>query len=149
MPAQTLWIPGQLPGLNEIIDAASKHGRSWGGKRWNMWTARKKIEEHKIGLCILRVKLKPVDRAFFRFDWCEPDRKRDPDNISAGGRKVILDALVRNGILHNDGWRDIAGWTDAFRMDKKEVGVTVVIEETAPDTVSGAERKGVGFTPST
>lgn len=49
----------------------------------------------------------PVD---FAFAWHEPDRKRDPDNVSAAGRKLILDGLVTAGVLVKDGAAHVAGF---------------------------------------
>ena len=48
----------------------------------------------------LRIK-KPV-RMLYR--WYEPNKRRDLDNISAFGRKVIQDALVDTRVLQDDGW---------------------------------------------
>ena len=58
----------------------------------------------------------PVKTAYLRFTWGEPNKKRDPDNIAAGGRKFILDALVHSGILPNDGWANVTGWCDVFTL---------------------------------
>lgn len=44
------------------------------------------------------------------FSYHERDRKRDPDGVSAGARKIILDALVEVGALPTDGASSIAGF---------------------------------------
>lgn len=44
------------------------------------------------------------------FEWHEPDRKRDIDGVSAGGRKLILDGLVAAGVIESDGPRCLAGF---------------------------------------
>ena len=64
-----------------------------------------------------------------RYTWYEPNRRRDKDNICAGGRKVIQDALVKGGYLRNDGWKEIAGFSDEFRVDKSCPRIEVEIEE--------------------
>lgn len=54
---------------------------------------------------------------------------RDKDNISSFGRKVIQDGLVRVGVLKNDGWKHIEGFSDRFRVDEKNPRVEVEIIE--------------------
>jgi hypothetical protein len=48
------------------------------------------------------------------FEWREADAHRDPDGIAAGGRKLVLDGLVKAGILPSDGARVIQGFVDHF-----------------------------------
>lgn len=63
------------------------------------------------------------------YHWYCADRRRDKDNISSFGRKVIQDALVRAKIIKNDGWNDIIGFEDVFYVDKKNPRIVVEIEE--------------------
>ncbi len=63
------------------------------------------------------------------YHWHEPNQKRDKDNISSFGRKVIQDALVRAKVLHNDGWKDIVGFEDRFYTDRKNPRIVVEIVE--------------------
>ncbi len=122
-PKQTLIIPGRLPGMNEII-AASKMGRG----KFNGYGRLKKEWSEIIAIYARMSHLKPVrGQAQFVFTWIEPSRKRDPDNISAGGRKLILDTLVEIGILENDGWKHISGWNDTFEVSRKDEGVRIEI----------------------
>ena len=99
---QSFFIPGTLPSLNEII-AASKSGHG----KYNAYARMKNEMMDRIGLFIIQAHLKPVKEAYIEFQWHELTKKRDPDNIAAGGRKFILDALVKAGILKNDGWAQI------------------------------------------
>lgn len=69
---------------------------------------------------------KPVKMAY---TWFEPNRKRDLDNISSYGRKIIQDALVNTRVLKNDGWKQIAGFSDEFDVDPKNPRIEVVITE--------------------
>lgn len=61
--------------------------------------------------------------------WYERDRRRDKDNISSFGRKVIQDGLVKAGVLANDGWAQIAGFSDEFHVDAKRPRVEIEIGE--------------------
>lgn len=73
-----------------------------------------------------RVKIdKPV---YMRYRWYEKDRRRDLDNISSFGRKVIQDALVKARVLKNDGWREIVGFRDDFFIDGNHPRIEVEIE---------------------
>ena len=63
------------------------------------------------------------------YHWYEPNRRRDKDNVSSFGRKVIQDALVRAKILRNDGWNDIEGFQDEFEVDKRNPRIVVELTE--------------------
>lgn len=62
------------------------------------------------------------------FTWICKNKKKDPDNI-AFAKKFILDGLVKAGVLENDGWKHIKGFTDMFKVDKDNPRVEVWLEE--------------------
>ncbi|WP_447973932.1 hypothetical protein [Nitrospira sp. Kam-Ns4a] len=104
-------------------------GRPWGrgGRQWNAYAVLKRRWEQELVHWIHCARLRPVPRAFVQFVWREPTRRRDPDNIAAGGRKLVLDALVAAGILPGDGWAAIQGWSDRFIVgDPPGVAVTLI-----------------------
>lgn len=106
----SLWVPGPLPGMNELI-AAAKSGRGKG----NAYSRLKAEWTDAVIALANSSKLPPLKRSVvFRFTWVEKDRRRDPDNVAAGGRKLILDGLVAAGVLRGDGWRYVQSWTDHF-----------------------------------
>lgn len=115
-------IPGVLPGLNEYINA----------ERNNKYKAAKmkKQAEHTIILFIKQqlrgVKIqRPV---LINYLWVEKNARRDKDNI-AFAKKFIQDSLVKAGVIENDGWERVEGFTDEFSIDKKSPRVEVVIQE--------------------
>lgn len=124
---QEFFIPGPLPGLNDLIDAAKSQGYVRRG--WNGYANTKRQWMEKIYWEVMRLGLKPMKRVFIRFTWQESGRHRDPDNFSSAGKKFVLDALVKAGVLKNDGWHEIAGWSDAWCVDKAKPGVLVLMEE--------------------
>ena len=72
-------------------------------------------------------KLKPVSKpVHISITWYCKNKKKDPDNI-AFAKKFILDGLVKAGVLENDGWKQIEGFTDKFEVDKKNPRVEVLI----------------------
>lgn len=117
----TVW--GTLPGLNEII-AENRRNYHAGAKL-------KKEAQYLVTVCIRKtLKRWQASRpVYMRYTWYEPNKKRDKDNIAAGGRKIIQDALVEMKVLKNDGWNDIVGFQDEFRIDKNEPRIEVEIEE--------------------
>lgn len=118
---QTLFIPWKLPGLNEIIGMR--------GTGHHQYYRKKADIEEMIHLECLAQHIKPAKKpVMLRFQWQEPDRRRDKDNIAAG-KKFILDGLVQAGILEGDGWKHILGWVDYFVVDKEKPGVQVTIDE--------------------
>lgn len=120
-----LVIPGRLVGLNEYIEA----------ERRNKYKAAqiKREAEDLVMLCA-RQQLrgwKARGPVMMFYLWVEKDRRRDKDNISGYGRKIIQDALVKGKFLKNDGWNDIEGFADDFAVDKGNPRIEIVIEEIA------------------
>ena len=117
-----LVISGKLPGLNEYI-AAERDSRFKGAQMRR--EAEKRVE------WAARAQLRGVHferPVIMRYTWVEPNRRRDKDNI-AFAKKFIQDALVRIGVLKNDGWSFVTGFTDGFSVDKKRPRVEVEFEE--------------------
>ena len=118
-----LTIPGRLDNLNDYIRAerTSKY------KGAEMKADNEMLIFIAIRRCLRGVKIqKPV---MMSYRWYEKNSRRDLDNISSFGRKVIQDALVKDGILENDGWNDIKGFSDAFYIDKNNPRIEVEIVE--------------------
>lgn len=74
------------------------------------------------------VRVKPP--VYLRYHWAEPNMKRDKDNIAGFGMKVIQDAIVRAGVLPDDGWKHIEGFSHTFSVDRKKPHITIDIIET-------------------
>lgn len=115
-------IRGTLPGLNEYILQERSHRQAG---------AKMKKQCECVVLHALRSlgKLQVEEPVFMIYHWYEKDRRRDKDNISSFGRKVIQDALVKAHILQNDGWKNIIGFEDRFEVDKKNPRIVVEIIE--------------------
>lgn len=117
-----LKIPGRLPGLNDYI-AAERANRYKGAK---MKTDNEKIIMCAIRQCIRNVRIeKPV---FMEYTWVEKNRRRDKDNITFG-RKFIQDALKNAGVLKDDGWNEVVGFSDRFEVDKENPRIEIKIIE--------------------
>ena len=118
-----LIIPGRLPALNDFINA----------ERTNRYkAAHMKREDMDKVLWAAKVSLrgwKASGRVRMYYTWYEPNQRRDMDNVSSYGRKVIQDALVEGGYLPNDGWKNISGFSDDFAVDKLNPRIEVEIEE--------------------
>ena len=113
-------IPGRLPGLNEIIDAAKSHFGAYA----------KMKHEHTTAIAWLAKKLPTYKRVALVITWYEPDQRRDPDNVMAG-QKFILDGLVQAGTITNDSLRYIKSITHRFGVDRENPRVEVKITEVA------------------
>lgn len=118
-----LVIPGQLPGLNDFIfaDRANRYKGAEikrNAQKVVEYCARKQLRGFR-----------PAGPVWMKYTWYERNRKRDKDNISSFGRKVIQDGLVKAGVLKNDGWKEIEGFSDRFRIDEKHPRVEVEIVE--------------------
>lgn len=116
---QTLFIPGPLPGMNDYSGKGTRFKYTDDKAKWAL----------AIHFCIRQQRLQPMGRVTLRWTWYEKDQKRDPDNFSSIGKKFVLDALKSDGIIRNDGWKHIAGWTDRWEVNKEAPGVMVEMEE--------------------
>lgn len=117
---EKLLIPGELPGLNEIIESSKTHWAKYAGKK-------KKLTQDIALLAKTQIKgqYKKIDLTFF---WYCKNKHRDKDNIIAG-QKFVIDGLVEAGIITNDGWEQIGNISHSFEVDKENPRVEIFIEE--------------------
>lgn len=116
-----LIIPGTLPGLNEYIRA--ERGNKYGA-------AKMKSDAEKTIIFAARKRLKGVriERPVqLEYTWYDNTR-RDYDNI-AFAHKFVQDALVKAGVLKDDGRKYIKGFSDAFVDVKENSRIEVLIKE--------------------
>lgn len=114
-------IQGKLPSLNELIDAERTHRQKG---------ANLKKQAEKIVRLYIRQQLqgaRPKAPVTIHYHFYEQNRKRDLDNIAGFAHKIIQDSLVKEGILKNDGWDHIEGFTDEFYVDTRNPRIEVVI----------------------
>lgn len=121
-----LWIPGPLPGLNEIINAKgnrfTKGGSAYGRlkKKWCGQVAKiaslTNFPKHDKGHVVLVI--------------YEKDARRDFDNVASGAAKLILDGLVDCGVLPGDGRKHVLSVSSWVNVDKENPGAFVFITPT-------------------
>lgn len=128
-------IEGGLPGANEYINAERTNKYKAAAMKREaeaavVWAAKRDLGGVRFET--------PV---FMAYKWIEPGRRRDKDNI-AFARKFVQDALVKCGVLKNDGWSGVSGFSDTFLTDKSRPRVEVEIWEdgTAKRSVAADER---------
>ena len=115
-------IAGAFPGLNQFIDA-NRIGRG----RWNKGNAMKQRDMKLIADQLPKWHTdRPVRISYFYF--C-PNAKKDLDNVSGYFHKVFQDALVQRGVIPNDSWKYIKGFSDDFHIDKANPRIEVEITE--------------------
>lgn len=121
-----LWIPGRLPGLNDIV-AAAKAGRNRGA----MYSEQKRAAEARIEAAIYDAELPRFERVTLAYELVEPpgppNKDRDIGNVLAGATKYVEDALVRAGVLPTDGPGCIVGYDKTTRRVDAMDGVRVTI----------------------
>ena len=112
-------IPGELPGLNEVLDRAKGH-----------WAQYAKLKRDYTLLCsTCAKKLNPVEGGVvLEIQWFCKNKKRDPDNI-ASAKMFILDGLIVAGVLPNDGWAQIVKLVDTFRIARSNPRIEVTLKK--------------------
>lgn len=122
-----LIIQGQLPGANAYIDACHRNKHLANKLKHQaestvMWAAKSQLRGVRFNGPVI-----------MHYTWVEPNRRRDKDNI-VFAKKFVQDALVRDGVLANDGWAQIKGFSDDFAVDRKRPRVEVEILEVKDET---------------
>ena len=127
MRIETLWIPGRLPGLNEIIEARG----SASGKA-NAWASMKKKLQGTIALLARAHGVGRWTAAHFAYVHFEPNRMRDPSNFCSGAQKVVEDALQKAKLIPNDGWRQVLSFQHLWHVSD-DPGTMVVLSDEMMD----------------
>lgn len=118
-----LIVPTRLNNLNDYI-SAERTSRYKG--------AEMKAQNEELVKIAIKQQMKGIrieEPVFMEYRWYEKNRRRDLDNISSFGRKVIQDALVHTHVLQNDGWKAIEGFSDEFFVDADNPRIEVLIRE--------------------
>lgn len=112
-------IPGMLPSLNEIIDAAKAHHMKYAN-----------IKKQTTRSCSLIAQQLPknLDKIYLDITYYVPDWRTDLDNRSVA-KKFIFDGLVEAGVIQDDTHRYVAGWNEEFKKDKHNPRIEVEVKE--------------------
>ena len=112
---QTFFIPGPLPGANDII------------RKHHMVYSRLKAQWGlTISWSIRSAELKPVGYCRIEFVWHEANNRRDDDNVMFG-QKFILDALRDTRIIKDDRRQFVYSLTHRVVVDPSKPGVEVTL----------------------
>ena len=117
-------ITGKMPSLNEYINKINSNRFLGNLFKQNLENElckqiTKQVREQGFNAPFK----KPVD---FYITYYEKNKKRDKDNI-ASSKKYILDALVKSGVLQNDGWKWVGNFKEEFKIGKDyEVEITMM-----------------------
>lgn len=115
-----LWVPGRLPGLNELLAGKASQNGSW-----NRYNQLKQQWYGQIKLLCHANRVESVGPGYFSFLFAEPDRRRDPDNIVSGGVKLLFDSMVGAGVLKGDSWSHVLGYVGYWGQFSGRVGCLV------------------------
>ena len=119
-------IDGRYPSMNQFIEA-NRIGKG----RWNKGNRMKQECQNKISYYIsTQLRKVHIDKpVYIKYRFFEPNKKRDLDNISGFFHKVFQDALVHCGVIKNDSWHYIIGFSDEFFIDNKCPRIEIEIIE--------------------
>ena len=114
-------VYGLLPNLNDYIKAERRN-------RFEAAAMKRKTQAAVLAAIHRSLRGAKITRpVILHYLWVERDRRRDKDNV-AFAQKFVQDALVQAGVLRNDGWSNVEGFTHAFAVDKAHPRVEVRIE---------------------
>ena len=112
-----------FPDLNNYLSECGRHPIKGGKlKKDYMMIACNAIRKQLPRVVIL-------GRVRIHYRFYETSKKRDPSNVGSMAIKVIEDALQKCGVISNDGWANIAGYSQDFFVDKDNPRIEVTITE--------------------
>lgn len=117
-----LVINGRLCSLNEYIKA--ERSNRYKGAKIKRDNERIIAASIKQQLCGVKIN----NSVHMDYLWVVPDKRTDRDNI-VFARKFIQDALVQCGVLKDDGWKHVVGFSDRFEVDRENPRIEVIIRE--------------------
>lgn len=116
MVEYTIVIKGELTDLNKFIEADRKNRYSGArvkkeNTEYVMWQTKglQKITHYPLHVHIT---------------WFTRNTRVDPDN-TAFAKKFILDGLVENHIIKDDGRKQISGFADEFEVDERNPRIVI------------------------
>jgi Holliday junction resolvase RusA-like endonuclease len=121
----THWKENCLPSLNDVLSEATRHPMAY---------HRLKVSMEKIVISAIRRDLcgyKAQSRVRLYILWGERKKgvKRDFDNITGGGKKIINDALVKSGVIKDDNPKYLLPSKDQFVYTDKPFIEVIIREE--------------------
>lgn len=115
-----------MPSLNNLISEAERHPMSYS-------RLKKQLEYVVINNIRLQLKgWKATKRVQLHYEFGERKKgvKRDYDNIQAAACKIISDALVKAGVIHDDAPKYLAPSTAEFHyVDKPYIKIYITEQE--------------------
>lgn len=112
-------LPLRLPGINEYQNACRRHPLQ-GSAMKKQWM--------KAVMTYLVPVTKLTWPAQFEIIYTEPNKKRDIDNVTGFGSKVILDSFVKAGFLPDDG-PDYVNKIDSSVIYGSEPQIEIYVKE--------------------
>lgn len=112
-------INGSLPSMNEIVAASKKHHMSYANMK----------KDYTALVQISAANLPKIKKADFEITWYCKNKRKDPDNIAGGGTKILMDGLIKAGVMPNDGWNEVNSITHKFEVSKENPRIEVSIHE--------------------
>ena len=121
-----LVIDGTMRGLNDWRDAIQRSPHAGN----DMARAAKK----RVAALAREQRVPRFERpVVVTFDWYEPNKRRDLDNVAGTGQKWVLDGLVAADVLPDDNADHVVGIQHWLHFDALEPGAIVTITDEIPD----------------
>ena len=122
----TVVVQGRFASLNQYISAL-KVRRGKYNKGWQMKKDDMEYLSEFIKSTFNNSKPNVPIRLDYRF--YEENKKRDLDNIASYFHKIFQDCLQECGVIDNDNWGYVVGFTDSFYIDRDKPRIEIDIVE--------------------
>lgn len=121
----THWKENCLPSLNDLLSEMGRHPMAYNRLKTNLERVVISAIRHDLG------SWKAEKRVRLYILWGERKKgvKRDFDNITSGGKKIINDALVKSGVLKDDSPKYLLPSKDQFVYTDKPYIEVIIREE--------------------
>lgn len=115
-------LPGELPDLNSYLTELNRH-RHMGAKM-------KKEATEFVAWHTKKYRTRDFNPPYhIAISWYCKNARKDPDNVIFA-KKFIMDGLQLAGVIPQDTWKTISGFTDLLFIDKVKPRIEIIIKST-------------------
>ena len=119
IPSAAFFLDFPLPTLNEMIRTAR-------GNKFASAAQKKKYTDLVAMEIMVQTEQPHFDAISLDITWIETKKKRDPDNVTGGGLKYLMDGIVAAGIIDDDDRDHVASATNRIAVSDSR-GVAVIM----------------------
>lgn len=86
-------------------------------------------------------RLMKMNRVWIDFIWVEKNRSRSLSKISSVGREIVIECLVKCGVIESNQWSSVIGFSDHFSCSSSDPHVKIFLDDL--ETITPSNKNSV------